>query len=121
MKVRYLGIKQRKRTNLCLFANSFVELSATSSVDARTDQEVQDTIRREFVNRGVSVITVAHRLDTVLGYDKIAVLGDGAVLEYGSPSELLKIPNGELRGLVNADRSNKRKGARKTGETALAV
>merc|ERR1712003_490051 len=44
---------------------------ATSSVDARTDREVQDTIRREFLDRGVTVITVAHRLDTVLGYDRI--------------------------------------------------
>ena len=65
---------------------------ATSSVDARTDQQVQDTIKREFVNKGATVITVAHRLDTVLGYDKICVLGDGNVLEYGSPAELLRNP-----------------------------
>ena len=89
---------------------------ATSSVDARTDQKVQDTIRTEFVDKGVTVITVAHRLDTVLGYDKIVVLGDGCLLEYGSPSELLKIPNGELRQLVDADRRNKRKGGKKMGE-----
>jgi hypothetical protein len=50
---------------------------ATSSVDAKTDQEVQETIRREFVDKGVTVITVARRLDTVLGYDKITVLGAG--------------------------------------------
>ena len=95
--------------------------TATSSVDAKTDQEVQDTIRREFVNRGVSVITVAHRLDTVMGYDKIAVLGDGRVLEYGVPNDLLKIPKGELRRLVEADRSNKRKGAKRSKEAALAL
>lgn len=85
---------------------------ATSSVDSKTDQEVQDTIRREFVERGVSVITVAHRLDTVLGYDRIAVLGDGEVLEYGPPSELISKPGGELRKLVQADRRNKQKGAK---------
>jgi len=84
---------------------------ATSSVDAKTDQEVQQTIRREFVNKGVTVITVAHRLDTVLGYDKIAVLGDGRVLEYGSPRDLLRISGGELRQLVEADRRSKRKGS----------
>jgi ABC-type multidrug transport system fused ATPase/permease subunit len=43
---------------------------ATSSVDSQTDTKVQELIRREFVSKGVTVITVAHRLDTVLGYDK---------------------------------------------------
>lgn len=84
---------------------------ATSSVDTQTDLQVQETIRREFVNNGVTVITVAHRLDTVLGYDKIAVLGDGNLIEYGSPSELLDVEGGELRRLVMQDRQNKQKGA----------
>mmetsp|Transcript_30339 Transcript_30339/g.45944 ORF Transcript_30339/g.45944 Transcript_30339/m.45944 type:complete len:1588 (-) Transcript_30339:395-5158(-) len=84
---------------------------ATSSVDTQTDLQVQETIRREFVNNGVTVITVAHRLDTVLGYDKIAVLGDGNLIEYGSPAELLDVEGGELRRLVMQDRQNKQKGA----------
>jgi len=87
---------------------------ATSSVDVQTDHQVQDTIRREFVDKGVSVITVAHRLDTVLGYDKIAVLSQGKLLEYGSPSDLLEIKNGEFRSLVYADRRNKMKGGKKS-------
>jgi len=81
---------------------------ATSSVDSGTDANVQETIRREFVNKGVSVITVAHRLDTVLGYDKIAVLGDGNLLEYGSPDELLQRPSGAFTALVRAYQKNKR-------------
>jgi ABC-type multidrug transport system fused ATPase/permease subunit len=93
---------------------------ATSSVDPKTDAQVQATIRREFVEKGVSVITVAHRLDTVLGYDKIAVLGDGELLEYGPPSDLLKRRNGELRSLVEADRRNKRKGAKEAAGLAVA-
>lgn len=80
---------------------------ATSSVDSKTDQKVQATIRKEFVDKGVTVITVAHRLDTVLGYDRIAVLGDGKLLEYGSPVKLLQTANGELRNLVLADRKSK--------------
>jgi len=83
---------------------------ATSSVDSNTDADVQETIRREFVNKGVSVITVAHRLDTVLGSDKIAVLGAGELIEYGTPSELLRIPNGSLRRLVDADGGMKTEG-----------
>jgi ATP-binding cassette, subfamily C (CFTR/MRP), member 1 len=85
---------------------------ATSSVDSKTDQKVQETIRREFVDRGVTVITVAHRLDTVMAYDRIAVLGDGRLLEYGSPSELAAIPGGELQKLVLADHLNKRRGSK---------
>lgn len=117
------NLSQGQRQLICL-ARALLRKSkilvmdeATSSVDATTDLEVQATIRREFVEKGVSVITVAHRLDTVLGYDRIAVLGDGKLLEYGAPSELLKSRNGELRQLVDADRRNKMKG----GKAAEAV
>lgn len=72
-----------------------------------TDRKVQETIRREFVNKGVTVITVAHRLETILGYDRIAVLGEGRVLEYGSPSDLLQIQDGQFTKLVKADRKRK--------------
>lgn len=112
------NLSQGQRQLICL-ARALLKKSkilvldeATSSVDVQTDQQVQDTIRKEFVDKGVSVITVAHRLDTVLGYDKIAVLGEGKLLEYGSPSDLLEIQNGELRSLVNADQMNKRKGGK---------
>lgn len=80
---------------------------ATSSVDVKTDADVQRTIQREFVAKGVTVITVAHRLETVLNYDMIAVLGDGRVLECAAPSELLRNPKGELSKLVDADRRSK--------------
>lgn len=86
---------------------------ATSSVDSQTDAQVQATIRREFVEKGVTVITVAHRLETVLGYEKICVLGHGSVLEYGSPAELVQRENGELKRLVDADLQNKRKGSKR--------
>lgn len=82
---------------------------ATSSVDPKTDAQVQETIRKEFVQKGVTVITVAHRLDTVLGSDKIAVLGDGRLIEYGTPMELLENRTGHLRRLVDADTRSKRK------------
>jgi len=81
---------------------------ATSSVDTNTDRQVQDTIQREFVDRGVTVITVAHRLDTVMGYDKIAVLSNGKMEEYGSPSELLRVKDGLFRNMVDVyTRENK--------------
>ena len=89
---------------------------ATSSVDSRTDQKIQETIRRQFVDRGVTVITVAHRLDTVLSYDRIAVLGNGQLLEYGPPAKLTAIPGGELQKLVLADRLSKWKGSKKASK-----
>lgn len=83
---------------------------ATSSVDTKTDAQVQATIRREFVQKGVTVITVAHRLDTVLGYDKILVLDAGVPVEMGPPNDLLMLPNGYLRRLFDKDRQNRQKG-----------
>lgn len=83
---------------------------ATSSIDMKTDAQVQETIRREFVQKGVTVITVAHRLDTVLGYDKILVLDAGTPVELGSPNELLNNSEGYLRRLFDADKQNQQKG-----------
>ena len=85
---------------------------ATSSVDTKTDGQVQETIRREFVQKGVTVITVAHRLDTVLGYDKIIVLDAGKIVEMGAPDELLKLQGGYLRRLASLDRQNRQKGGK---------
>ncbi|OEU10585.1 P-loop containing nucleoside triphosphate hydrolase protein [Fragilariopsis cylindrus CCMP1102] len=112
------NLSQGQRQLICLaramLKNSKILVldEATSSVDAQTDQQVQNTIRKQFVEKGVSVITVAHRLDTVLGCDKIAVLGQGELIEYDSPSNLLKIRNGEFRSLVDADRANKMRGSK---------
>jgi ATP-binding cassette subfamily C (CFTR/MRP) protein 1 len=60
---------------------------ATSNVDAETDQLMQKLIREEF--KGYTIITVAHRLDTILDSDRIVVLEAGRVVEVGPPSELL--------------------------------
>lgn len=79
---------------------------ATSSIDMRTDAQVQDTIKREFVDKGVTVITVAHRLDTVLKYDNILVLDQGQPVELGRPDDLLQIPDGYLRRMLEADSRN---------------
>lgn len=121
------NLSQGQRQLICL-ARALLRKSkilvldeATSSVDSKTDTEVQDLIRREFVEKGVTVVTVAHRLGTVLGYDKIAVLGDGELLEYGPPNQLLRIPGGELRQLVDADRRSKGKGLKKEEQSYVSV
>ncbi|KAI8847273.1 P-loop containing nucleoside triphosphate hydrolase protein [Chytridium lagenaria] len=64
---------------------------ATSAVDMRTDALVQKAIRSEDGLFATStVLTIAHRLQTVIDFDKILVLNDGQIVEYGSPHELLQ-------------------------------
>lgn len=94
---------------------------ATSSVDSSTDQQVQDTIQSQFVNNGVTVITVAHRLDTIMNYDKVAILGDGELLEYGIPRELASLPSGEFKRLIDADRQKKMRGAKDVEEDLVVM
>ena len=59
----------------------------TANVDSRTDKLLQEAVAKSF--EGATILAVAHRLDTVINYDKILVLGSGGVLEFGSPHELI--------------------------------
>ena len=60
---------------------------ATAAVDAATDALIQATIRREFAS--ATVLTIAHRLNTILGSDAILVLNAGRAVEFDSPINLL--------------------------------
>lgn len=61
---------------------------ATAAVDANTDKIIQETIRKEF--RDKTILTIAHRLDTVMDCDKIMVLDYGKIVEFDDPKKLLK-------------------------------
>ncbi|WWC60298.1 uncharacterized protein I303_102867 [Kwoniella dejecticola CBS 10117] len=73
---------------------------ATASVDFETDALIQRSIRN--LPSSTTVLTVAHRLSTVMDYDKILVLGSGKVLEYDSPNTLRSNPNSYFAKLVLA-------------------
>ncbi|XP_077545387.1 ATP-binding cassette sub-family C member 2-like isoform X2 [Haemaphysalis longicornis] len=60
---------------------------ATSQMDGDTDRLIQATLRESFAN--FTLLTVAHRLHTVLDYDRILVMSDGTVVEYGPIPQLL--------------------------------
>ncbi|KAL4964324.1 putative ABC bile acid transporter [Aspergillus stella-maris] len=65
---------------------------ATSAVDMETDTLIQQSIREEFGREGSdsSLLVIAHRLSTIADFDKILVLDEGRVAEWGSPKELLE-------------------------------
>ncbi|KAK9467404.1 P-loop containing nucleoside triphosphate hydrolase protein [Lipomyces arxii] len=83
---------------------------ATAAVDVETDQILQETIRKEFKDR--TILTIAHRLNTIIDSDKIVVLSAGRVAEFDSPANLLANPNSmfyslcKQGGLVSGDEAS---------------
>uniref|UniRef100_A0A2K5RIG8 Multidrug resistance-associated protein 1 n=1 Tax=Cebus imitator TaxID=2715852 RepID=A0A2K5RIG8_CEBIM len=61
---------------------------ATAAVDLETDDLIQSTIRTQF--EGCTVLTIAHRLNTIMDYTRVIVLDKGEIQEYGAPSDLLQ-------------------------------
>lgn len=61
---------------------------ATAAVDLETDDLIQSTIRTQFDD--CTVLTIAHRLNTIMDYTRVIVLDKGEIQEWGSPSDLLQ-------------------------------
>ncbi|MCJ1404727.1 hypothetical protein MMC11_007953 [Xylographa trunciseda] len=78
------------------------------SVDHKTDEMMQRLIREEFHDR--TVIVIAHRLDTILDFDRIALLRNGELVEYDSPGNLLGRPS-EFRELYEIDSARRKEGS----------
>jgi len=75
---------------------------ATSNVDAESDKLMQQVIKEEF--RGRTMISVAHRLDTILDSDVVVLLESGKVREMGRPADLLELPGSGFRELYERQR-----------------
>ena len=70
---------------------------ATANVDFATDRLIQETIRSKFDR--CTVITIAHRVDTILDYDRVLVLEGGEVVEFAKPEVLLRNEEGKFAEL----------------------
>lgn len=71
---------------------------ATAAVDMETDKLVQETIHSEFTD--CTVLTIAHRINTIMNYDKIAVFDMGRLVEMDSPENLLSRNSSIFKSLV---------------------
>ena len=76
---------------------------ATASVDLETNTMIQATIKDSFAK--CTVITIAHRLKTILDSSRIAVLSEGKLQEIGAPKDLLGNANSHFSMLLNKPKS----------------
>ncbi|KYQ88934.1 ABC transporter C family protein [Tieghemostelium lacteum] len=67
---------------------------ASSAIDNENDQLIQQTIKKEFKNS--TVVTIAHRLNTVIDYDWIIQMNDGRIEKFGRPRDILTKDNALL-------------------------
>ncbi|XP_022652533.1 multidrug resistance-associated protein 1-like isoform X2 [Varroa destructor] len=95
-----LGMRQLVCLARALLRKSKIILldEATAAVDMETDAYIQETIRRDFASS--TIITIAHRLNTVFDYDTIVVLSEGRVVEKGSPRLLLADRNSHFHSMA---------------------
>lgn len=73
---------------------------ATASIDYQSDAKIQETIRKEF--QGNTILTIAHRLRSVIDYDKILVMDQGEVKEYDHPYSLLLNKNSQFYSMCES-------------------
>ncbi|KAL9027013.1 MAG: hypothetical protein Q9196_004406 [Gyalolechia fulgens] len=96
------SLSQGQRQLLCL-ARALLKApkvllmdEATASIDYATDSKIQETLREV---KDSTIITIAHRLQTIIDYDKVLVLDKGKLVEYGAPWELIKQDGGIFRSM----------------------
>lgn len=77
-----------------------IVLFVLASVDGETDAFIQRMLRTRF--QETSLLTVAHRLNTIMDYDLVLVMDAGRAVEFGPPEELLSRGDGLFTELVNA-------------------
>ncbi|EGG24152.1 ABC transporter C family protein [Cavenderia fasciculata] len=72
---------------------------ATASVDSHSDSLIQTTIKEKF--NDCTIITIAHRLNTIIDYDRIMVMDAGVIAEFDTPDKLLQNQTGLFSWLID--------------------
>lgn len=65
---------------------------ATASVDFATDNTIQDVLRSEVASKKLTTMTIAHRVNTILGADQVLVVQAGVAAEFGPTKSLAEDP-----------------------------
>lgn len=82
-----------------LHRNKIIVLDeATANIDKETDFLIQKTIREKFASS--TILTIAHRIQTIMDSDRILVLQDGIIEEFDEPYKLLKNINGVFYNMI---------------------
>ena len=111
------NLSQGQQQLLCiaraLLANSKIIVldEATSAIDVATDTLIQRSIREWFTDK--TLIVIAHRLSTVADFDRILVLDNGQVVEFGTPCELWKT-GGAFRSMCESTSESEKERIRKS-------
>ncbi|MBN9886279.1 ABC transporter ATP-binding protein [Salipiger abyssi] len=98
------GERQRLALALAFLRNArFLVLDeATSALDWKTQEHVANSVRR-MARQGLTVLTIAHRPSMVAFADTIHAIGDGQLIESGSPSELMAKPDGDFAKMLSKE------------------
>ncbi|KAL7689755.1 putative sulfonylurea receptor, AAA+ ATPase domain-containing protein [Plasmopara halstedii] len=75
---------------------------ATANVDLESDKVIQETMKESFGNGKCTVMSIAHRMETIADSDKILVLDAGEVVEFDTPIALMKKKGGVYKSLVGS-------------------
>ena len=78
---------------------------ATASIDNETDAAIQKMIRDNFQN--ATVLTIAHRLNTIMDSDRVLVMNDGRVAEFDTPENLLRQDDSLFKAMIDKRRAAK--------------
>jgi ABC-type multidrug transport system fused ATPase/permease subunit len=92
---------------------------ATAAVDNETDSMIQAMVRKNFKNK--TVLTIAHRLNTIMDSTRVLVLDKGQVVEFDTPAKLLENKDGIFTSMVDATGPSNAEHLRKIARGELSV